>query len=221
MTFACQPRGGYPILSFLVCRCRYEQSFSGNATDINRAQNADCIARTRALRMLRAQPDFQALFTQQRSVAENACVEQVNQDRYDTGISAPYKEINLPLEDKQAEEEVRNEEEDNPVATAVAMATKLPSAAPAPQLTSPGAPTEHNMRSNIGQWLGLVAGRWESYGLTTSLFQLQGAEDPTSKAFYMAQKDQVRVLESSASKGKETKSLKGGAGNVWHGWSGE
>ena len=75
---------------------------------------------------------------------------QVNQDHFDAGISAPYKKINLPLEDKQAEVEVCNEEKNNPAATAVAMVAEFLSAALAPQLASLAAPTQHNMRNNIG-----------------------------------------------------------------------
>ena len=52
-----------------------------------------------------------------------------------------------------------NKEEKNAAAAAIAMAAKLPLAAQALSLASLAALTQRVMRSNIGQWLGPVAGR--------------------------------------------------------------
>ena len=149
MTSAHQPKGDYSALFSSVCRCHYGQGFSGRAAEINRAQKANCIACTRALHTLCAHSNFQALFINQGFVAKNACVEQVNQDGFDAGISAPYKDINFFLEDNKAKEEEGNKEEKNPAAIAVAMVAKLPSAALAPSSASPAAPIQCVMRNNI------------------------------------------------------------------------
>ena len=63
------------------------------------------------------------------------------------------------------------------------------------------------MRSNIGQWLSPVAGRLEKHGVTTSLFSIQGAEDPTLEAFYMAWKNQLVVSKGTRDHKEKTEKV--------------
>ena len=95
MASACQQKKSYSAFFFSLRPCRYKQGLSGRATKIKCAQEADYVVCTLALHALLARPNFQARSTNQRSVAKDARVEEVNQDRFDAGISVPYKEISF------------------------------------------------------------------------------------------------------------------------------